>query len=1001
MLQLKNIVKTYTVGDTAVPALRGIDLCFRENEFVAILGPSGCGKTTLLNIIGGLDNYSSGDLVINGTSTKQYRDADWDAYRNHSIGFIFQSYNLIPHQTVLSNVELALTLSGVPKSERRRRATAALEAVGLGDQLRKKPNQMSGGQMQRVAVARALVNNPDILLADEPTGALDSETSIQLMEILKDIAKTRLVIMVTHNPELAQRYATRTVRVLDGRVVDDSAPVTESELSEYEKQQKEQKPFKAKKPSMSFFTALSLSLNNLMTKKGRTFLTAFAGSIGIIGIALILSLSNGVQNYINRVQEDTLSSYPITINAKSVDMSSLVSSITGVHNENASVQRTEEELASNVYSSAVIYDLLNALNSAEVNENNLTDFKKYLDTETATGARPLDGLATAVKYSYDIDLNIYAKTDNGDIVKADIAQLIKQMSAVIYGVGTSSSAMDSTASYYANVDGFRVWEEMLSDEQGNGLVNPLLYEQYDMIYGHWPEKYNEVVLVVDKNNSVSDMVLYCLGLLSAEDIANAVKDSAEGKEIETELRSWTFEEICNITLKYIPSAAKYSYNAVTGGYTDLSDTETGLSYLYNEADELKIVGIIRGNSDAVSTMLSGSIGYTSALTEHMIQQIEQTEIVQKQLADKQNDVILNLPFKVEGEEPTLAQKAEAVKALMSGSDATDRASAYTALMSQPTDEYVNAAVESTMAGLTREYIEKMLTEAYTAQMPTADPESVKKYIAEMDDDTLFGYVRKMLAEQVRKQYSTTMAEQLGAMTVDQLAAMWDNTTFAEAQYASLYDEYVPATASDSSYDENLALLGYVDINSPSSVSIYATTFSDKEKIAAIIDEYNEAADNEADKITYVDYVALLMSSITTIINAISYVLMAFVSISLLVSSIMIGIITYISVLERTKEIGILRAMGASKRDVKRVFNAETMIVGFTSGAIGIGVTVLLCIPINIIIRHLTNIQSLGAALPPVAGLILVAISVILTLVAGLIPSALAAKRDPVIALRTE
>ncbi len=1000
MLQLKNIVKSYRVGDTSVPALRGIDLSFREHELVAILGPSGCGKTTLLNIIGGLDNYDSGDLVINGVSTREYRDADWDTYRNHSIGFIFQSYNLIPHQTVLANVELALTLSGVSKSERRRRATEALEAVGLGDQLKKKPNQMSGGQMQRVAVARALVNDPDILLADEPTGALDSETSIQLMEILKEISQTRLVIMVTHNPELAQRYATRTVRVLDGRVVDDTAPLSAAEQTPPEK------AVRVKKPSMSFLTALSLSLNNLMTKKARTFLTAFAGSIGIIGIALILSLSTGVQNYINRVQEDTLSSYPITINAKSVDMSSLITSLTGVREDNAALERTEEELATNVYSSAIMYDLLNALNSATVTENNLIDFKKYLDVADTSGARPLDGLATSIKYSYDLDLNIYATTEEGEIVKTDINQLFLELTAAMYGgsapTGTSGGVggMGSSAAMSSSMGTVSVWEEMLSDEQGDSLINPLLKEQYDIIYGHWPEKYNEVVLVVDKNNSISDMVLYCLGLLTVDDIASTFRDSAEGKPLETEIRSWTFEEICDLTLKFIPTADKYSYNSATGGYVDLTESEAGLSYLYSEAEELKICGIIRGNSDAVSTMLSGSIGYTSALTEHMIDKISQSEIVKKQLADTQNDVILNLPFKSEGSEPTAAEMAEAVKQQLAGADVATRAAAYTALMSEPTDEYISAAVEATMSSLTREYVEQLILEAYTAQMPTADVASVRKYIAEMDDETLFGIVRSELEKQVRDEYATAMSAQLGSMTLEQLAAMWDGTAFSEAQYASLYDEYVPSSTSASTYEDNLSLLGYVDKDSPTMVSIYANTFADKEDIADVIDAYNTGV-SEDDQITYVDYVALLMSSITTIINAISYILMAFVSISLLVSSIMIGIITYISVLERTKEIGILRAMGASKRDVKRVFNAETMLVGLTAGAIGIGVTVLLCIPINIIIRSLTGIQSLGAVLPAVAGVILVVISVVLTLIAGLIPSALAAKKDPVIALRTE
>ncbi|MBQ9080098.1 MAG: ABC transporter ATP-binding protein/permease [Clostridia bacterium] len=993
MLQLKKIVKTYTAGDTKVQALRGIDLSFREHELVAILGPSGCGKTTLLNIIGGLDNYDSGDLIINGVSTKDYRDADWDIYRNHSIGFVFQSYNLIPHQTVLANVELALTLSGVSKAERRRRAIDALTAVGLGDQIKKKPNQMSGGQMQRVAIARALVNDPDILLADEPTGALDSETSVQLMEILKEISSRKLIIMVTHNPELAEKYATRTVRVLDGKIVDDTDPLpaTETEL---------RKPERIKKPSMSFFTALSLSLNNLMTKKGRTFLTSFAGSIGIIGIALILALSNGVQAYINRVQEDTLSSYPITIEAESVDMGSLISSFMGVREE-ADQQKTDEELGNNVYSSAVMYELMNALNSTEMTTNNLTDFKKYLETPNADGVRPLDELATSIKYTYDLDLNIYTKDTDGKVIKSDVTELMSKMMSSMYG--ESAAPMLESNPIMSSSAGFEIWEEMISstEEDDEYLVSPLLREQYDVIYGDWPREYNEVVLVVDKNNSISDLVLYSLGLITADEIAETVKQSAEGNQVDTTVKSWSFEEICGLTLKYIPTVDLYGHDAITDTYTDLSATETGLSYLYNGAEELKIVGIIRGSKNAVSTMMSGSICYTSALTEHIISHIENSDIVKKQLSSPDVDVITGLPFPSDSDvEPTDAEKALAVKEVLAGAENSEKASVYTAIMAQPSEEYLNGALDGAMATMTREAVEQSLIAMYTEQMPTADVESVKQYIASMDDETLFGYVREAMKQQLTEEYATAMRAQLGAMTTDQLAAMYDSASFTDAQYASLYAEYVPNTVSDSTYDKILDTLGYVNIDSPDSLNIYAATFADKEKIADVIAGYNETVD-EQDQISYVDYVEMLMSSVTTIINAISYVLMAFVSISLVVSSIMIGIITYISVLERTKEIGILRAIGASKRDVKRVFNAETMIVGFAAGAIGIIVTVLLCIPINIIIRALTGIPSLGAALPPIAAVILVAISVILTLIAGLVPSAVAAKKDPVIALRTE
>lgn len=1011
MLSLKNIIKTYTAGDTTVKALRGISLDFRENEFVAILGPSGCGKTTLLNIVGGLDQYDSGDLVINGTSTKKYRDAEWDAYRNHKIGFVFQSYNLIPHQTVLSNVELALTLSGVSKAERRRRAAEALTAVGLADQLKKKPNQMSGGQMQRVAIARALVNEPDILLADEPTGALDSETSVQLMNILKEISSRKLIIMVTHNPEIAEKYATRIVRMLDGNIISDSNPPDRGELNAHAALQenstgtKEKASKKQGKTSMSFFTALSLSLNNLMTKKARTFLTSFAGSIGIIGIALITALSSGVQTYINRVQEDTLSSYPIEIRAESVDMGSLISSLMGVR-DSAHEQKDREELGDNVYSNAIMYELLNTLNSAEVTKNNLKAFREYLMTPDKNGSLPLDSAATAIKYEYDVDLSVYATDSNGKIVKSDVKTLMADLMKAFYGMSGSSAGGNMALSYYSNMQGFQIWEEMLTPpadnaEGGGYLVNSLLLEQYDVIYGDWPTAYNEVVLIVDRNNTVSDLVLYALGLISAEEMADSFSAAAEGRQIDIDRKSWSFSDITSLTMKMILPADRYGYNTETVKYTDLSASETGLSFLYSSAEEIKITGIVRASEDAVSGMLSGSIGYTSALTDYVISKTAVSDIVKKQLENPDTDIILGAPFKDSvGADLGEAEKAAAVREYLAAAPDEIKAELYVNLMSAPSEEYISKAVDMALAGMTRADIENILTSAFTEQMQSADPEVIKNYVASMDDETLRTYIGEMFAQKYAAEYAASVRAQLGAFSAAELAAMFSAAPIEDAQLASLYEEIVAPEISESTLEKNLELLGYVDINSPDKISIYAATFADKDKIADIISAYN-AGVAEEDKISYVDYVKLLMSSITTIINAISYILMAFVSVSLLVSSIMIGIITYISVLERTKEIGILRSIGASKRDVTRVFNAETLIVGFAAGVIGIITTVLLCIPINYIIRRLTDIPTLGASLPPIAAIILLAISMVLTLIAGLIPSFIAAKKDPVIALRTE
>ncbi len=996
MLRLDNITKDYTSGDAVVHALRGVSIEFRKSEFVAVLGPSGCGKTTLLNIIGGLDRYTSGELSINGRPTVDFSDADWDAYRNHSIGFVFQSYNLIPHQTVLSNVELALTLSGVPKSERRRRAKEALERVGLGDQLTKKPNQMSGGQMQRVAIARALVNDPEILLADEPTGALDSENSVQIMEILKEISKDRLIIMVTHNPDLAEQYATRIVRLLDGEITSDSDPAEKSEplpaASDGQKKRRSRDE-KARHTSMSFLTALSLSCNNLLTKKTRTFLTSFAGSIGIIGIALILSLSNGISLYIDQVQEDTLSSYPITLQAETLDVGSLFRA-TAENRENNS-PKTDEELGEYVYANNVMYDFMNALNSMETTRNNLSAFKTYIETEK-DGSLPLADYASSIMYEYDVPLNVYVEDKNGDIVKADAESLMQSMMSNVTGgdAGAMAGMFSSSAMSSTMMAGLNVWDELLpaSDEDGGGLVNPLLYDQYDLLYGEWPDEYDEIVLVVDYNNRLSDLVLYSLGLLTSEEMSESFIAMQKGEEIHNDNGPWTFEEMCARSVRLVIAADCFAKDPVTDAYVDMTKTDLGVSTLYANALPLRISGIVRPNPDAVSTAISGSIGYTTALTDYIISETSGRDIVKSQLADPDTDVITGLPFpKEDAEEPTADEIKAAVDAYISGLSASEKAAIYVALMSSPSDEYVAGAVEQALSGLDRAAVEAMIAEQY--------PEYASM-LGDMPDETLFGYVRESIEERVRSEYAAAVEQQMSALGLDQLAAMFDALELTEENYALIYSDYVPNLESESTYEDNVDLLGIVDKDAPSAIYIYAATFADKDSISTVISDYNDGVD-EKDQITYTDYVALLMSSITTILNAITYVLIAFVAVSLVVSSIMIGIITYISVLERTKEIGILRSIGASKRDVSRVFNAETLIVGFASGMIGIIATLLLCIPINLIIRALTDIQNIGAVLPWQGAVILVIISMSLTLIAGLIPAKLAAKKDPVVALRTE
>ncbi len=974
MLKLSDIKKDYPAGDSVVHALKGVSLEFRENEFVAVLGQSGCGKTTLLNIIGGLDQYTSGDLIINGKSTKDFKDSDWDTYRNHSIGFVFQSYNLIPHQTVISNVELALTLSGVSKSERRKRAIAALEAVGLGDQLDKKPNQMSGGQMQRVAIARALVNNPDIILADEPTGALDSETSVQIMEILKQISKDKLIIMVTHNPDLANEYASRIIRFKDGLVIDDSAPYDSSAEDIPDETM-------VKKPSMSFFTALSLSVNNLLTKKARTILTAFAGSIGIIGIALIMSLSNGIQNYIDKVQGDTLSSYPITIEAETMDMTSMMTSMMGMQAEKEEKQHEKDR----VYSSTILYELINTLQSADKQTNNLEAFKAYLDNPNSEIKQYL----SSVQYSYDLDMNLYTRDVDDNIVKTDITEIMENAMSLTFG-GDYSSYFSNFGSYYSVAD---AWQEMLSGDNGE-LINPIIKQQYDLLYGKWPEKFDEVILVVDKNNEVSDLVLYALGLKSNSTLSDDMQSFINQENLRTEVESWSYEDICNIESRYIFPADEFEWNEEESKYvlSNISE-ELVIRNLFNNGLPVKIVGIIRQNEDAVAgSMSAGEIGYTHALVEYVVGEAAKKDLVKRQLEDPKTDILNGLPFLEGDEKLTNSKKQDAAKDYIDNANEEELADVYIEYMTIPEDNYVEDLIDEQMEDTTRQDIEDLILENY--------PEYAN-FLKDMDDDTLFDYVKGMMKQQIEEQYAVEMRAKYEKLSDSELCKDFALLSLDDDDYLWIYDHAIPPVYSESNYTDVLLSLGYVDLNSPSKINIYSSTFEDKDAIADCIEKYNESVENEDDEIEYTDIVAVLMSSISTILNVISYVLIAFVSISLVVSSIMIGIITYISVLERTKEIGILRAIGASKRDVSRVFNAETFIVGLLAGLIGVGLTVLLNIPISIIVRDLTGIQFLTSSLPTIGGIFLVFVSVFLTFIAGLIPSGMAAKKDPVEALRTE
>ena len=868
MLKLKNIKKTYVSGDEKVEALKGINIEFRKSEFVSILGQSGCGKTTLLNIIGGLDRYTSGDLIINGKSTKDFKDRDWDAYRNYSVGFVFQSYNLIGHQTVLSNVELALTISGVSRKERKQRAIKALEEVGLKEQIHKKPNQLSGGQMQRVAIARALVNNPDIILADEPTGALDTKTSVQVMEILKKISKDKLIIMVTHNPELAEKYSSRIIKILDGKITDDSDPI------EHQKEEKQQDT-KKKRTSMKFLTALRLSLNNLMTKKGRTILTSFAGSIGIIGIALILAISTGVQNYIDKVEEDTLSSYPITIEESTVDMSSLMQSMMGDDTESNTENREEER----AYSADIMNDMITTLSNKK-QSNNLKELKKYLDE----GNNEITKNSNSIEYGYDLNINLYrADTDNG-IVRVNPSTVMNAFGMGDMIEAQNNSAMSSVfgSSMMTNTD---ICFEMRDNQQ-------LLESQYDLVKGNWPKQYNEVVLVLKEDGRIDDYTLYSLGLKDQNELKDKWKAVENGEKLDEnqESTSYSYDDLLNLQFKLLLNSDYYQKQ--NGLWINKEDDEKYLKDKINNAETVKIVGIIKQNEQsAVSTSVTSGIGYTKQLKEYVVEKSNDAQIVKEQKENRDVNVFSGLDF--------------------------------------PTDD------------------------------------------------------------------NTTSMENL---TTEQRLAMSKLTSEEIAQMMETY-----SANKDASYEKNLQKLGAVDIDTPTSISIYPKDFEAKDKISKAIDEYNQKQRDdgkEENTISYTDIVGTMMKSVSQIINTISYVLIAFVAISLVVSSIMIGIITYISVLERTKEIGILRAIGASKKDISRVFNAETLIIGLISGLIGIGITVLLTLPINSMIYAVTGVKVV-TAVPFKAGVVLVLISMFLTIIAGLIPAKIASKKDPVIALRTE
>lgn len=924
MLQVKNIKKQYVTGEFVQTALDDVSLVFRDNEFVAILGPSGSGKTTLLNIVGGLDRYDSGDLIINNISTKKYKDRDWDAYRNHTIGFVFQSYNLIPHQSILSNVELALTISGVSKSERKQRAIDALEKVGLKEHIHKRPNQLSGGQMQRVAIARALVNDPDILLADEPTGALDSDTSVQVMDMLKEVAKDRLVIMVTHNPELAQQYATRIVRLKDGKIISDSNP---PEIKEQDEKEPEHK--KMGKTSMSFMTSLALSFNNLRTKMGRTFLTAFAGSIGIIGIALILSISNGVNTYITDIQKDAMTSYPITIDAQSIDFSSLME----MSNDTANSEVTHDKNA--VYSDGRRLEGFSDFTSS-ITQNNLTKFKKYLDDKKSEIHNYVG--ENGIVYNYSTKFDAYGFDPQDKLVNLDGSTLNEDI-ASSFGVSTSAisgSMSGGKMSTFSSAMTSKLNRNNLSQIMpgtGKEMIGSAVKENYELVYGKYPQNYDEIVLVLDGNNEVSLLTLYKMGMLPSADYKELLKKITDGEKVEITTESWSYQDMCKKVIYLLPASDSYVKNE-NGLYTKVTDIDEITGIINDKAIKLRITGVIRPTEGNETRLITTDLAYTKALTDYLISYAENSEIVKDQRADETKNVLNGMSFNPKDDSEKISDVIKYFKDM----GVSDKA--------RFLKTFMNAA-----GGM-----------------------------------------------QANNDKASKMIEQMAKLSETQLAEQFDNylASASSKVLLAMYDSYISA----GDFEDNLSAFGIVSVDAPSSIAIYADSFENKDNISACIEKYNETAD-ENDKISYTDYVGLLMSSVTTIVNVISYVLIAFVAVSLIVSSIMIGIITYISVLERTKEIGILRAIGASKRNISQVFNAETFIIGLFSGVIGIAITLLILLPGNMIIHSLAGTNDINASLPVISAFILIALSIVLTLIGGLIPAKKAAKQDPVKALRTE
>ncbi|MBQ7354907.1 MAG: ABC transporter ATP-binding protein/permease [Clostridia bacterium] len=1041
MLQLKHIVKTYETGGASVKALNDISIEFRNSEFVSILGHSGCGKTTLLNLIGGLDHYTDGDLIIRGKSTKQFKDADWDAYRNHSVGFVFQSYNLIPHQSVLSNVELALTLSGVSKAERRQRAIDALTKVGLADQIHKRPNQMSGGQMQRVAIARALVNDPDILLADEPTGALDSATSVQIMEILKEISKDKLIVMVTHNPELAEAYSTRIVKLQDGVIVSDSMPydsaaeaaaaaaatedgaIAPAVVTDGKKKEKKSKEKRLRNKSMSYLTAISLSLNNLMTKKGRTILTSFAGSIGIIGIALILSLSNGINLYIAQVQEDALSTYPLTLQENTQDYSALLGAMTQVQ-ENIQNQNDPNK----IYVDDSMDTMVSAMTSTI--SNNLEAFKAHMDKHSDE----LGQYVSDIQYTYNFDLQVFSADGKTQVSPTKI---FDNMGSAFSGL---TEIMESAGASGMNM-GMNVMSQMIDNRD-------LLNQQYDVIAGEWPAEDNEVVLVVSRGNRISKMVLYMLGVLDQGELEGIMNDLLQGGKYEADpIEPFSFDDFLGMEFKLLNTSD--FFEETNGTYPDHPEYHVWndvrddigydqVSYVTDKGVTLKISGIICPKENATATSIQGAIGYTKGLTDLILEMNESSKVINQQKAAPEYNVLTGLKF-----ERTVYTK-ETIGELIDTIDDATMEMLYAYMTEQVHELFGNEPpvnAETFMgfayimdAAQHAQLVEQMLAiakqnpdNATSLQMLCGTLTAMMENKVQITPDNLLTLLPAMTTEQIMVAIAGVPASDQMPMAIPGLQQMcgetameeiyaFMNTTLLEMsvdevnfvqllqfmsdeEFNSLQDMlYEIAPQTDATLDSNLTMLGDAEKAKPATINFYAKDFEAKEMIEKFITDYNNGVE-EKDQLSYTDVMGILLSSVTTIVDFVSYALIAFVSISLVVSSIMIGIITYISVLERTKEIGILRAIGASKRDISRVFNAETLIVGFAAGAIGIIMTLILCIPANMIFEHFTNIERI--AVLPLSGLLLIVLSVILTMIAGFFPSKMAAKKDPVEALRTE